>query len=197
VVVPTDAMVGDLNDGWGVACTLLAHERTAAGQTRRGDVTDDVIALAVDRGLTGDAHVRQLLAETHILAALEAPLLRRVTDSVQVGRLPASAGAVVKLFRAHKAQRTGEIGLELAGAGGVIWPAGEAVVSDGGDGSRWAMDYVNSRARSIAGGTSEMQCNVIGERLLGLPREPSNDRDLPFSQVRHNRVERISKRTPD
>ena len=58
------------------------------------------------------------------------------------------------------------------------------------------MDYVNSRARSIAGGTSEMQCNVIGERLLGLPREPATDRDVPFSQVRHNRVERISKRPP-
>ena len=69
----------------------------------------------------------------------------------------------------------------------MAWAPGED------DGHRWVMDYINSRARSIAGGTNEMQRNVIGERLLGLPREPSTDRDVPFSEVRHNRVARVSR----
>ena len=190
-----------------MASTLLAHERTAAGQTRRGDVSLELFDLARRQGLADDAAVRQHLAEVYVLAALETPLLQRVMASARTGRLPASAGALVKLYRAHKAQRTGEVGLAIAGAGGVAWPAGGAgraappddAAGDGqagDDGSRRAMDYVNSRARSIAGGTNEMQRNVIGERLLGLPREPAADRDVPFSQVRHNRVERVSRPGP-
>jgi alkylation response protein AidB-like acyl-CoA dehydrogenase len=194
VLVPVSNMVGDLNDGWSVASTLLSHERTAAGQTRRGDVSFDLIELAEQHGVAHDAHIRKLLADAYVLAALEAPLLQRVTASVRTGRLPSSAGALVKLYRANKAQQAGELGLEIAGTSGVAWPSEPDPGAGADGGSRWAMDYINSRARSIAGGTSEMQRNVIGERLLGLPREPSTDRDLPFSQVRHNRVERVSRR---
>ena len=72
------------------------------------------------------------------------------------------------------------IALAVAGASGVAWRPEEP----GGDG--WSQDFLDSRSDSIAGGTDDIQRNNVSERVLGLPREPSFDRDIPFNQVPHN-----------
>ena len=77
-------------------------------------------------------------------------------------------------------QRRAEMALALAGAEGVTWGAGATA---GGD---WSYQLLNSRRVSIAGGTDEIQRNNVSERVLGLPREPAVDRDVPFNQVPHN-----------
>jgi alkylation response protein AidB-like acyl-CoA dehydrogenase len=180
VVVPVENVVGAVDDGWTVASTLLVHERGAAGQTHRADVTADLVALARQRGRAADAVARQLVAQVHERAAVEPELVARLTAEMRAGEKPSTAGSLVKLFRAHKAQFAGHAGLEIAGPHAAAWREGDP------GGERWSDDYLNSRARSIAGGTSEMQRNVIAERVLGLPREAQPDRDVPFSEARSN-----------
>ena len=96
------------------------------------------------------------------------------------GRLPHGYGGLLKLGDDIVIQRRAEMALALSGADGVTWGAGDA---GGGD---WSYQLLNSRRVSIAGGTAEIQRNNVSERVLGLPREPAVDRDVPFNQVPHN-----------
>jgi alkylation response protein AidB-like acyl-CoA dehydrogenase len=180
VVVPVTNVVGAIDDGWTVASTLLMHERSAAGQTRRPNATADTVRLAHAASRSGDAHARQLVARMAENDALERELVATISAEMARGEKPSTAGSLVKLFRARKAQFAGHVAMDVAGADGVAWRTPE--------GTRWSDDYLNSRARSIAGGTSEMQRNIISERVLGLPREHQPDRDVPFREVRSNAV---------
>lgn len=80
--------------------------------------------------------------------------------------------------RQRTTARRGEIGVILAGPDGVIWPE-DGMSDEGAAGRTW----LDARSISIAGGTNEMQRNIVSERLLGMPREPATDRDVPFSEV--------------
>jgi alkylation response protein AidB-like acyl-CoA dehydrogenase len=74
------------------------------------------------------------------------------------------------------ARRTSDLGIAIAGAGGQAW-------RDPGE-SRWALSVLSAPSARIAGGTDEVQRNIIGERVLGLPKEPQVDRDVPFRELR-------------
>ncbi len=89
-------------------------------------------------------------------------------------------GALLKISNDSLLQRKAEVALRLAGSHGLAWADDEE------EGGRPAHAFLNSRSASIAGGTSEIQHNNFSERALGLPREPSGDRDLPFDQAPHN-----------
>jgi hypothetical protein len=89
-------------------------------------------------------------------------------------------GGVLKLGRDALLQRAASVGFGLAGAAGTAWEPDDA------GGSGWATTVLSSRGASISGGTDEIQRNNVGEKVLGLPREPSADRDVPFDQVPHN-----------
>jgi alkylation response protein AidB-like acyl-CoA dehydrogenase len=89
-------------------------------------------------------------------------------------------GSLLKLGTDILVQHRAELALRLAGGGGVTWPDDEP----GGD--EWSQSFLHSRQESIAGGTDEIQRNNVSERVLGLPREPAIDRDIPFNQVAHN-----------
>ncbi len=78
------------------------------------------------------------------------------------------------------AQRESELALRLAGSGGVTWR------SDQPENREWLDQFLLLRSTTIAGGTSEIQRNNVSERVLGLPREPAFDRDIPFNEVPHN-----------
>jgi len=195
VVVPAADVIGEVNDGWTVASRLLVHERNAiaggsefhdmdAGGTRAdggelGGHRVELAQLARARGLADDSHSRQLVAEADVLATVNRQLSSRLQTATALGVLPPAAGSLLKLFGSTAHVRTSDITMELAGSSAVVWPGDDR---SGGLG----VDYLFRQATSILSGTSEIQRNIISERVLGLPREPAPDRDLPFREVRHN-----------
>jgi alkylation response protein AidB-like acyl-CoA dehydrogenase len=163
--VPDDCLIGQENDGWRCARTTLANERVFMGgsNTIGGGVvgvmralealgrTDDAVALDRAGGLVVTGHALALLGFRLTLQAL-------------AGADPSgSEAAVRKLLGVQHDQLVQEIGLELLGADSVI---------DDGEAKGWIFSFMFNRNLTIAGGTSEVQRNVIGERLLGLPRDP-------------------------
>jgi alkylation response protein AidB-like acyl-CoA dehydrogenase len=188
VSIPEDFVIGDVNDGWRVATTLMVNERTAVGRgwslaARKGD--DDQQGISLDRGLLdlarktgqdGDPHIRALIGESWVLSTVQQQMVKRVTAAMQRGDLPGYAAALLKAMSGATGRRLGEIGVEVAGVRAAAWKSG--------DKRRWGIGRLSSHG--IGGGTTEMQLNAIAERLLGLPREPSSDRELPFSQLRKN-----------
>jgi alkylation response protein AidB-like acyl-CoA dehydrogenase len=183
VAVGDDMVIGDVNGGWPVANTMLAFERTAGatearlhgGHGRRA-LAPDLVELAKARRLTGDGAVRQLIARSHINDYMHGQLAKRVAESMTSGKADASAASYIKLDTGLLQPQRAAAAMEIAGRGGVAW-AGD------GPGSTASVNFLNGRIMSIAGGSNQIQRNIISERILGLPREPSVDSDKPFTDV--------------
>jgi alkylation response protein AidB-like acyl-CoA dehydrogenase len=164
VSVPVENRIGPENEGWAVANTTLANERGASFIWREQVLHEVAIGLLAKecaaRGCGGDPHVRQRLAQSWIDVELfrlhNARTLERLARGDDVG----AESSLVKLFWANISQRLAETAVAVLGP--------EALLTPG----RWANRLLSTRANSIMGGTSEIQRNVIGERLLELPREP-------------------------
>jgi alkylation response protein AidB-like acyl-CoA dehydrogenase len=181
VALPADAVVGGVNDGWTVAARLLSHERDSVGggSPYIGNVLGHqaavplgprLAAAAVAAGRGTDGGARQLVAEAHVLSSIATALVDRIAASGDRG----PAGAVLKLYRGTSAMRIATIGLDLAGPAGVVGATSAGT------------DYLMRQSGSLAGGSNEMQRNLIAERLLGMPRESAPDRGVPFSKVRRS-----------
>jgi alkylation response protein AidB-like acyl-CoA dehydrogenase len=165
VFIPDDCLVGAEHDGWRAARTTLANERVYMGSgSSIGYGVQGVLRLIDASGLASDAvaldEAGGLVAEEHALSVLGF----RLTLQALGGADPSgSEAAVRKLLGVEHDQRVQEVGLGLLG--------GEGAVSDG-DAEMWVRGFLFNRCLTIAGGTSEVQRNVIAERLLGLPRDP-------------------------
>lgn len=190
VPIPVTDVVGDIDDGWSVANRLLVHERMAvgggsaytAGRTSKHEVGDDggeFADLIRRRGLEGDRHARQLLAEVVTRSLVGNALVERITGGMATGALPGAAGSLMKLYGADTVVRRAEIGLELAGEDAVAWPAGTEPA-----GARLGRHSLGRQGAALGGGSNEIQRNIISERLLGMPREAAADRDIPYRDVR-------------
>ncbi len=162
VAVPTANVIGSVNAGWEIAMTTLAHERGTGfafkEQVLQRIALDDVRARAGELGRTGDPVVRQSIARAHVDVEIMRLLNCRTLTRLERGLEPGPESSIVKLFWASLTQRIHDLALAVEG------PA--AVRSDG----RWPQAFLWSRVSSIAGGTSEVQANIIAQRLLGLPR---------------------------
>jgi alkylation response protein AidB-like acyl-CoA dehydrogenase len=185
VVVPADHMIGDVNGGWPIANTLLNFERGAGrdappaalqGAGAR-ELAPDLVALARATGAEGDRHVRQLIARAHVNDYMHAQLARRVVTAISTRAVDASAASLIKLGSGIYDPIRARIGMEIAGSRGIAWSA------DDPGGNDVSTTYLNGRIMAIAGGSNQVQRNIVGERLLGLPREPSFDADKPFNEV--------------
>jgi alkylation response protein AidB-like acyl-CoA dehydrogenase len=185
VGVPVANLVGEEHDGWRVIRGLLAieHAWVGRGAPKRADTlhdVDDLVAMAARRGLAADPLVRRELAGLYVAMRVQQMLSARVPQAIAAGRMSPGYGGVLKLGRDALLQRAASVGFGLAGAAGTAWEPDDA------GGSGWATTVLSSRGASISGGTDEIQRNNVGEKVLGLPREPSADRDVPFDQVPHN-----------
>jgi alkylation response protein AidB-like acyl-CoA dehydrogenase len=171
VVVPRAHLVGRQNEGWKVAITTLMYERAAGGGRGHERQLASLMALArgVERGggrAWDDLRVRQSLAQLAIeCQALRLTRMRSLTRRLR-GEPPGPEGSILKLFGS-------ELGVRIADAAGEVLGARVLVntpVPDAPDNPRWFNRVVSARQYTIAGGTSEIQRNIIGERVLGLPK---------------------------
>ena len=194
VRLPPDSVVGEVNDGWTVALALLAHERNAVGggspyvsgrnylaEGADGAFDASCVKIVTSRGTSDDPVARQLLAEAHVLDVVQRGLVKRVSLGMETGALVGQSAAITKLFTATSAERKTTIRLELAGPDALTWPTGTETIGRGA-----GEDFLERQATSLAGGSNEIQRNLIAERVLGMPREWAADRDIPYKDVRSN-----------
>ncbi|MGD9752559.1 MAG: acyl-CoA dehydrogenase family protein [Acidimicrobiia bacterium] len=179
----TDAdVIGEVNRGWAVTQTMLVYERGAGGSGGgRGEpreLAPDLVALARKVGRTDDPAARQAIARAHINDYAQYHLRRAMAARLRASATPdAAVAAYAKLAAGVFTPQRARLGLEVGGPAALTWSP------DDERGGRPALDYLNGRIVSIAAGTNEVQRNGIGERILGLPREPSFDTNKPFDEV--------------
>jgi len=163
VFVPDDCVIGEVDGGWPLARTTLANERVSMGSgSSFGGGIEALLGLVAGRPGTDPVLLDELgalVAEAHSLAAIGV----RATARSLRGEAPGPEASVRKLLGVEHDQRTQEAGLLLLGP--------EGATTEGVAG-QWTFGFLANRCLTIAGGTSEIQRNVIGERLLGLPRDP-------------------------
>jgi alkylation response protein AidB-like acyl-CoA dehydrogenase len=188
VMLPADALIGGLNDGWAVASGLLFHERNLVGDSGMNDTRtsvqahdgpDPIVALAQRLGVNTDPVVRQLIGEALTISALKQHAVNHISAGLRSGAIPPPGASLLKLLSAQIGYRRNEIAMQVAGPSAVVWDPADEEEKPG-------LDWLGARIGTVAGGTNEMQLNQISERVLGLPREQMPDKDRPFSQVRHN-----------
>ena len=187
VRVPRDAVVGEVNGGWPVLTRMLHHERMALSAGTTGgrmdrDAFPELVALARAHGRLADAGVRAALAEVYIQTRLLDLLGRRMRAAAQAGRHLGPVGSIGKIATARSARLSAEAGMLIAGLAGQAWEPGDTRAAD------TARQLLFFPMTGIAGGTTEIQKNIVAERVLGLPREPRPDRDLPFRLSAVDRV---------
>jgi len=186
VVVPDDWRISPLNEGWAEAQTMLVYERGAGGASSGvplagpGPIAPDLVSLAKDGIGLADPNVRQKLARVHMLDFVGRSLAYRVSQLDRLGQLNPGIAAYVKLYRGTFDPIRARLGLEVGGPMAVSWSTDERREPAA------ALAYLNGRQLSIAGGTNEMQRNAIAERALGMPREPSIDASVPFTDALRN-----------
>jgi alkylation response protein AidB-like acyl-CoA dehydrogenase len=200
--VPAANVLGAVNDGWNVATRLLVHERNTVGGgsafhsmlvggLRRGSSLSSPGANPVEitRQLPENARAdgRDRAVETHVLSTVNGQLAARVVQAMAEGIMPPAAGSLMRLFGSTVGVAASDAAMAVAGINAVIWPEDKSA-----PGSGVGVGYLGRQGGSMASGTAEIQRNIISERVLGLPREPAPDRDLPFSQVRHNALPRAA-----
>jgi alkylation response protein AidB-like acyl-CoA dehydrogenase len=189
VEVGDDAVVGEVDNGWTVASRQLYHERRAVGQgsefasgigSEGGRSTPvDFVALAAKTGQADNERVREMAGRVLVHRAVSDQLAEHVYRSVLEGTLPPAAGTLIRLFHSDTVTLDMDTALAITGTAGVVGAEGE--------GLQHGLRYLSRQTVAIGGGTTEMARNVIGERVLGFPREYAADRGVPFKQVRHGK----------
>jgi alkylation response protein AidB-like acyl-CoA dehydrogenase len=191
VALPLSAVVGEVNNGWAVASRQLFHERNAVGGgspfvsgrgRQRGMSGQTPFAVARATGRAAEPGVRERVGEWVTMETVQHQMVERVSRALRTGALPAPATSLLRLFHAESAQRATDLAADIAGS-----HVATGVGTDQGIAGRAGVAFLSRQGASLGGGSSEMARNQISERLLGMPREQSDDRDIPFSQVKRGR----------
>ena len=182
VRIPKDHLLGDYNAGWKLATAMLMYERVAIGGAGSGKINQPTFKLlaraARENGKINDPVVRDQLMKIYSMETTKSMVAQRNRDEQKAGKTPGPGGSLGKLFGSNIAWKMREVALEIAGPGSIAWDPDDEL---GGERQRIVL---NSFQSSIAGGTDEIQRNIIGDRVLGLPREPSVDKGVPFRELK-------------
>ncbi len=174
VRVPRANLVGEMNNGWGVALTTLMNERGTASfgtQARFRIIYDNLVTLAKKSAVNGrpaaqDPLIRQQLAQHLIdVEILKYNCFRNFTRLLR-GGTPGPEGSILKLWWSELNQRMQETAMTLQGSYGQLLRDSPWAVESG----RWQYNFLRSRANTIEAGTSEIQRNIIAERVLQMPK---------------------------
>jgi len=182
---PADAVVGEVHGGWAIAMTLLGYERGEAAAVYpimfRAEL-DRLVALARERGRTADPLIRQRLARGHTAVEIMRYLGYRSLTGWLRGAHPGPEGSIFKVFWTEYHQAATELALDILGPSAVVpagrWPATSFQTDDLGapnSTASWAGTFLTARAETIYAGSSQIQRNILGELILGLPKEPRAD----------------------
>jgi alkylation response protein AidB-like acyl-CoA dehydrogenase len=189
-----DWMLGREGDGWKVAITTLMNERislSGAGSIGGDAVGGSPISRLLDRHQgTTDPLARQRLAQAYIESRLIRLNNERAAAKRKSGGEAGPEGSITKLQQAEFNQRVQKLAIDLEGQAGVAWEGsnlskaervGRAPQID--DDATVAFGFLRAQANTIEGGTSDIMRNILGERVLGLPKEPDLSRELPWVDV--------------
>lgn len=177
VVVPAGNVVGEVDRGWAVTRTTLANERTLIGGGTSGATFRDISELARASGKTSDPLVRDALSRSFIRFEVLRYLSLRVRTAVSHGKMPGPESSVMKLALSQHVSANGDLVMAMEGMAGTL--SGPDAIGQG----QWQQQFLGQWAMKIGGGTDQIQRNVIGERVLGLPPEPKVDRGVPYNQL--------------
>jgi alkylation response protein AidB-like acyl-CoA dehydrogenase len=208
--IPEKFVIGEIGGGWSAALTTLAYERrfgtvgrpnygsrpgraldearteadthfsTYQWYPQRAGRADLVVEHARKAGVSTDPKIRQAIARLVSIQRASSWTAQRARAMRALGRPPGAEGSIGKLAASTIAREAAQVHSSIAGAQGML--SGSDAPLHG----VIAEVLISVPAQSIAGGTDEIQKNILGEKVLGLPREPALDRDLPFNQARRN-----------
>ena len=185
VRVPDDHRLGDVNQGWTVALTTLMNERasigagSAGGSAASGGQLTRLIEMVRHFGLADDPLVRQELADLVIGMRVASYNNQRAMDKIKAGQAPGPEMSIAKMALTENMRKTSEF---------VSHVLGPRLVADTGEWGTfsWAGYVLGFPGMRIAGGSDEVLRNIVGERVLGLPKEPGIDTTSPFRELRTN-----------
>jgi alkylation response protein AidB-like acyl-CoA dehydrogenase len=171
---PLFNVIGGLNNGWAPAMTTLGYER--GGDATLAHVGFErelrsLIEVVRERGRGDDPMVRQQIAWAYTHVSLMRFAGLRLLATLAADREPGPEASVSKLFWSEYHQRFADVALDILGVQGILRPPGDGYVT-----TPWQDVYFSSKAQTIYSGTSEIQRNIIGERALGLPKDPGSPR---------------------
>ena len=179
VSVPVSRVLGQINEGWAPARTVMSNESAFIGGGGGGGNTNEkLVMLARAFGAVNDPTIRQELARHYTRERLLAIMGEAIQAAVRQRKAPPIDPSILKLFVAENRVLSGNLAMAMAGAAALV-------TTD--DRSAWMQaELVGRYGVSIGGGTNEVQRNNLAERALGLPREPSVDRDVAWREIRRS-----------
>jgi len=182
VRIPADNLIGEYNNGWRQATAMLMYERVAIGSAGSGSISqpmyDVLLAAARRAGRVDDPIVRDQLMEIYAMETTKSLVAMRTRSEMKAGKTPGPGGSLGKLYGSVISWRFREVAMEIAGAGSQAWDSSDRRAAD------LQTEVIGSFANSIAGGTDEIQRNIIGDRVLGLPRDIAVDTGVPFKDLK-------------
>jgi acyl-CoA dehydrogenase len=171
VRVPDTARLGAVGQGWSITQTTLLHERMSMSGLSSLLDFDKLRAFVREQGAASDPAVRDEVARVYVELKSLQLLNARVVTKLGRGQMPTAESSVMKLALARVMTRAAEAAMKAMGPGALLRRG------------FWQNEFLFAPAWHIAGGTDQVQKNVCAERVLGLPKDPHDPKDIPFDQL--------------